>query len=69
MAAFVDDLRAGRTFHPRLRIKGVRRAPGVYELTWNGGGRTTWCYGPEKLRGVRHDVWRRIAGHDILAQP
>ncbi|CAL9327296.1 hypothetical protein [Streptomyces sp. SudanB182_2057] len=67
--AFVDDLRAGRTFRPGLRIKGVRLMPGVYELTWSGGGRATWCYGPEKVRGTQHIVWRRIGGHDILNQP
>ncbi|MFF5475445.1 hypothetical protein [Streptomyces achromogenes] len=69
VAAFVDDLRAGRTFRPGLRIKRVRRTPGVYELTWSGSGRATWCYGPEKVRGVQHIVWRRIGGHDILTQP
>ncbi|GGR59020.1 MULTISPECIES: hypothetical protein [Streptomyces] len=67
--AFVDDLSAGHTFRPGLRIKGVRRMPGVYELTWSGGGRATWCYGPEKVHGVQHIVWRRIGGHDILTQP
>ncbi|MEU0659409.1 hypothetical protein [Streptomyces lavendulocolor] len=61
------DLRTGRTFRPGLRIKGVRRAPGVYELTWGGGGRATWSYGPE-IGGVA----RRLAAHrrrDILDVP
>ncbi|MEU5451927.1 hypothetical protein [Streptomyces californicus] len=31
--AFVPDPRTGRQFRPGLRIKGVRRTPGVYELT------------------------------------
>ncbi|MFF0464575.1 hypothetical protein [Streptomyces mexicanus] len=48
-----------------LRIKGVRRAPGVYELTWDGGERATWSYGPE----IVHIVWRRIGGHDIVNLP
>ncbi|GGX47433.1 hypothetical protein [Streptomyces chryseus] len=33
VTAFVDDLRAGGPFRVGLRIKGVRSAPGVYELT------------------------------------
>ncbi|MEU4181063.1 hypothetical protein [Streptomyces sp. NPDC026589] len=50
VTAFVHDLRAGRQLRPGLRIKGVRRYPGVYELTWSMGtgpaGRATWQYGP-----------------------
>ncbi|MFD3484908.1 hypothetical protein [Streptomyces sp. NPDC058665] len=68
VAAFVDDLRTGR-FRAGLRVKGVRRAPGVYELTWDGNGRATWSYGPEIVRGTQHIVWRRIGTHDILTGP
>lgn len=68
VTAFVDDLRAGR-FRAGLRIKGVRRAPGVYELTWAPDGRATWSYGKERIRGVQHIVWRRIGGHDIFTGP
>ncbi|MGW5679060.1 hypothetical protein ACWEV4_28950 [Streptomyces sp. NPDC003860] len=69
VTAFVDDLRAGRTFRAGLRIKGVRRAPGVFELTWDGNGRATWQYGPEIVHGEQHIVWRRIGTHDILTGP
>ncbi|MEV7730018.1 hypothetical protein AB0P15_35695 [Streptomyces sp. NPDC087917] len=65
--AFVPDLHAGR-FRAGLRIKGVRRAPGVYELTWAPDGRATWSYGRE-LRHGRHIVWRRIGTHSILIEP
>jgi hypothetical protein len=41
VTAFVDDLRTG-TFRAGLRVKGVRRTPGVFELTWDGNGRATW---------------------------
>ncbi|MFD0396202.1 hypothetical protein ACFQ3Z_44900 [Streptomyces nogalater] len=34
--AFVPDLRTGR-FRPGLRVKRVRQAPGVYELSWSMG--------------------------------
>ncbi|WP_424893249.1 hypothetical protein [Streptomyces sp. XH2] len=66
--AFVPDLRTGR-FRAGLRIKRVRCAPGVYELTWSGGGRATWSYGTERIRGAQHIVWRRIGGHDIFTGP
>ncbi|MFG3533220.1 hypothetical protein ACGF8B_41965 [Streptomyces sp. NPDC047917] len=49
--AFVPDLRSGH-FRAGLRIKRVRCAPGVYELTWSGGGRATWSYGTEQIHGV-----------------
>ncbi|GAA4694194.1 hypothetical protein [Streptomyces youssoufiensis] len=52
LAAFVPDLRTGRQFRPGLRIKGVRCAPGIYELTWAGNGRATWVYGTERIGGV-----------------
>lgn len=67
--AFVPDLRTGRQFRPGLRIKGVRRAPGVYELTWAPDGRATWSYGGEKFAGLPHIVWHRIGTHSILDRP
>jgi hypothetical protein len=50
--AFVPDLRTGRQFRPGLRIKRVRCAPGVYELTWAPDGRATWAYALEQIAGV-----------------
>ncbi|MEU2179837.1 hypothetical protein [Streptomyces thermolilacinus] len=47
----------------------MRRAHGVFELTWDGNGRATWSYGEEIVRGERHIIWRRIGTHDILAGP
>lgn len=66
--AFVDDLRTGR-FRAGLRVKGVQRAHGVFELTWDGNGRATWSYGEEIVRGERHTVWRRVGTHSILSVP
>jgi hypothetical protein len=65
--AFVPDLRTG-LFRPGLRIKRLRCAPGVYELTWAPDGRATWSYGRERVAGVQH-VWHRIGTHDILTGP
>ncbi|MFH8558889.1 hypothetical protein ACH4FE_35605 [Streptomyces celluloflavus] len=67
VTAFVNDLRTG-TFRAGLRVKGVRCAPGVFELTWDGDGRATWQYGPE-IRDAQHIVWRRIGTHSILTGP
>ncbi|WP_322872193.1 hypothetical protein [Streptomyces goshikiensis] len=70
LGAFVPDLRSpGFQFRPGLRIKGVRRAPGVFELTWDGDGRATWSYGPAIVHGEQHIVWRRIGTHYILTGP
>jgi hypothetical protein len=70
VTAFVDDLRTGHgRFRAGLRVKGVRSSPGVFELTWDGNGRATWQYGPEKAEGVPHVIWRRIGTHDILTGP
>ncbi|MFJ1839439.1 MULTISPECIES: hypothetical protein [unclassified Streptomyces] len=66
--SFVPDLRAGGHFRAGLRIKRVRCAPGVYELTWSGGGRATWSHGTERIQGA-HIIWRRIGGHDIFTSP
>ncbi|WDM16507.1 hypothetical protein J3S85_36485 [Streptomyces lavenduligriseus] len=64
--AFVPDLRTGRQFRPGLRIKRVRCALGVYELTWAPDGRATWSYGRAVVAGLPHIVWQRIGTHDIL---
>ncbi|MFJ3891423.1 hypothetical protein [Streptomyces rubrogriseus] len=67
--AFVPDLRTGRQFRPGLRIKGVRCAPGIYELTWAPDGRATWSYGRTVVAGLPHIVWHRIGTHSILDRP
>ncbi|MEV5139651.1 hypothetical protein AB0K71_17725 [Streptomyces syringium] len=66
--SFVPDLRTG-LFRPGLRVKGLRTAPGVYELTWARNGRATWQYGQERVSGACHVVWRRIGTHPILTGP
>ncbi|HEY9327012.1 MAG TPA: hypothetical protein VIS09_02035 [Streptomyces sp.] len=69
VAAFVEDLRTGGRFRAGLRIKGVRRAPGVYELTWAPDGRATWSYGRVVVAGLPHIVWHRIGTHRVLDRP
>ncbi|MFD7868175.1 hypothetical protein [Streptomyces sp. NPDC059783] len=67
--AFVPDLRTNCRFRPGLRIKRVRCAPGVYELTWAPPGRATWSYGRAVVTGLPHVVWHRIGTHSILDRP
>lgn len=67
--AFVEDLRRGQGFRPSLRVKGVRVARGVFEMTWSGDGRATFEYGTSPHPGDVHIVWRRIGGHEILQNP
>lgn len=66
----ITDLRTGAPFRPSLRVKAVQGHPGVFEMTWDkGNGRATFAYGPERLPGEAHIIWRRIGGHDIFKQP
>lgn len=66
---FVDDLRAGRGFRAGLRVKGVRGAPGVFEMTWAPDGRATFSYGRSVMGDEPHVVWRRIGTHEVLKTP
>ena len=66
----VADLKAGRPFHPRLRIQSVQGYPGVFEMTWEmHNGRATFNYGPPQHAGDMHIHWRRIGDHSIFKQP
>lgn len=66
---FVEDLRRGRGFRAGLRVKGIRGAVGVYELTWAPDGRATFSYGRSVVGGEPHIIWRRIGTHEILREP
>ena len=66
---FVHDLRAGRGIRKGLRVKGVQAARGIYELTWAGDGRATFQFGSAVVDDEPHIIWRRIGGHEILAEP
>ena len=66
---FVHDLEADHSFRAGLRIKGVKGAPGVFEMTWADDGRATFEYGQEIIEGKPHIIWRRIGGHGIFRSP
>ncbi len=70
MKQMVADLRARKPFRTSLRVKGVPGHPAVFEMTWEmPNGRATFHYGTSPHPGDVHIVWRRIGGHQILANP
>lgn len=68
VAKFVADLKADRGFRPGLRLKGIKGALGVFEVTWAPDGRATFEYGATLGKGA-HIIWRRIGRHAILDRP
>ena len=66
---FVDDLRMGRQIRKGLRVKGIKGAAGVFEMTWADDGRATFHYGGALVEGEPHVVWRRIGTHGIFKKP
>ncbi|HEY3942028.1 MAG TPA: hypothetical protein VGL60_06045 [Acidimicrobiales bacterium] len=69
VADFVSDLQDGSGFRPGLRVKGVKGATGVFEMTWAADGRATFQYGDQVTPGGPHIVWRRIGTHQIFRVP
>jgi hypothetical protein len=61
----VEDLRSGGGFRKGLRVKGVRGARGVFELTWSSDGRATFHFGRALRDDEPHIIWRRIGGHEV----
>jgi hypothetical protein len=57
-------------FRRSLRVKPMRGAGGIFEMTWEGDdGRATFEYGAELTPGDPHIMWRRIGGHQIFSNP
>ena len=69
VAHFVEDLRAGRGFRKGLRVKAVRGAGGIFEMTWSEDGRATFQYADEIVAGEPHVIWRRIGTYAIFTEP
>ena len=68
---FVADLRAMEAgqktwFRPGLRVKPVRGAPDLFEMSWAPNGRATFSWGDPIIAGTRHVLWHRCGSHDIL---
>ncbi len=56
-------------FPPGLRVKRVKGAPDIWELSWAPDGRATFRYGEEIKLGEAHVIWRRVGKHSILDAP
>ncbi|MGO9332574.1 MAG: hypothetical protein ACLQCU_00705 [Acidimicrobiales bacterium] len=69
VAQFVEDLRRGGGFRKGLRVKGVKGATGIFEMTWADDGQATFEYGEAVAEGEPHVVWRRIGTHAVLDRP
>ena len=66
---FVEDLLSGRAFRQGLRVKGIKGASGIFEMTWADDGRATFEYGAEVVKGEPHVIWRRIGTHTVFKHP
>jgi hypothetical protein len=68
VAKFVEDLERREGFRKGLRVKGVRGAEGVYELTWASDGRATGSDGDSIRAGEPDVVWHRVGSHDVIGE-
>jgi hypothetical protein len=68
VAYFVADLKTG-AFRSSLRVKGVKGAARIFEMTWAADGRATFEYGSEITPGEIHIIWRRVGTHDVFTTP
>ncbi len=69
VAQFVEDLRGSGGFRKGLRVKGVKGATGIFEMTWADDGRATFEYGDAVTEGEPHIIWRRVGTHAVLDRP
>lgn len=68
LPVFIAALRADPpVFPPGLRIKRVQGTADVWEITFAPDGRATFAYGQEVIASEPHVIWRRVGGHDVLA--
>jgi hypothetical protein len=63
---FIEDLKRGQGFRKGLRVKGIRGAPGMYEMSWASDGRAVFSYGDSIRNKEPHIVWHAIGTHDVL---
>jgi hypothetical protein len=69
VAQFVDDPRFRHGFRKGLRVKGIKGATGIFEMTWADDGRATFQYGDAIVEGGPHIIWRRVGKHAIFKEP
>jgi len=63
---FTEDLERGEGFRRGLRVKGIKGAPGLYEMTWAPDGRAVFSYGDSIKAGEPHIVWHAVGTHAVL---
>ena len=63
---FVADLKAGQGFRKGLRVKGIKGAEGMFEMTWAPGGRVVFSYGNSIRDNEPHIIWHAIGTHGVL---
>ena len=66
---FIEDMRTAGGFRKGLRVKRVKGTRDVFEMTWAPDGRATFEYGPERVEGEPHVIWRRVGTHDVFNRP
>jgi hypothetical protein len=69
IAQFVEDLERKPGFRKGLRVKGIKGASGIFEMTWAADGRATFEYGESAAPGETHIIWRRLGTHEIFDTP
>lgn len=62
----VEDLKAKKGFRRALRVKGFKRATGVFEMSWAPNGRALFTIDEEVIKGETHIRWISIGGHEIF---
>ncbi|HXT34524.1 MAG TPA: hypothetical protein VN837_03010 [Chloroflexota bacterium] len=66
---FIQDCDSG-DFRASLHVHPMRGHAGIWEMAWEGNdGRATFAWGPTRLPGKRHVIWRRVGGHEIYNNP
>lgn len=68
---FIEDLwamEAGEQpwFRRGLRVKTVRGAPGLYEMSWAPDGRAMFSLESPEVGRLMHIVWHRCGDHSVL---
>ncbi len=69
VSQFVEDLDGRKGFRTGLRVRGIKGATDIFEMTWAGDGRATFEYCDPIREGDPHVVWRRVGTHAIFNEP
>jgi hypothetical protein len=69
VSQFVEDLQRQGGFRKCLRVKGIKGASGIFEVTWAPDGRATFEYGESMVPDEPHLIWRRVGTHEIFDTP